>query len=124
MTPDIWDYQQYISNERFEGFMGSIGMLTSPLGPFMALLVPAVYAGMGFTSDWTVLYDPIIRNKIFIFTIVLSVVVSLITVIPMHFYDLTEDKHRKIIEELKERQRIKHGESGESETEQGLDRGV
>ncbi len=124
MTPDIWDYQQYISNERFEGFMGSIGMLTSPLGPFMALLVPTVYAGMGFTSDWTVLYDPIIRNKIFIFTIVLSVVVSLITVIPMHFYDLTEDKHRKIIEELKERQRIKHGESEESETGQALEQGV
>lgn len=104
MTPDIWDYQQYISNERFEGFMGSIGMLTAPLGPFMALLVPTVYAGMGFTSDWTVLYDPIIRNKIFIFTIVLSVVVSLITVIPMHFYDLTEDKHRDIIKELHRRE--------------------
>lgn len=108
MTPDIWDYQQYISNERFEGFMGSINMLTAPLGPFMALLVPTVYAGMGFSSDWTVLYDPVIRNKVFVFTILLSVAVSLVTIIPMHFYDLTEEKHREIIKELQERQRVKH----------------
>jgi glycoside/pentoside/hexuronide:cation symporter, GPH family len=119
MTPDIWDYQQYISNERFEGFMNSIRMLTAPLGPFMALLVPTVYAGMGFTSDWTVLYDPMIRNKIFIFTIVLSVVVSLITVIPMHFYDLTEDKHRDIIKELqrREEERLAALTGAETETE-------
>lgn len=113
MTPDIWDYQQYVSNERFEGFMGSINMLTAPLGPFMALLVPTVYAGMGFSSDWTVLYDPVIRNKVFLFTILLSITVSLITILPMHFYDLTEDKHAQIIEELKRRQRVKHGEEEE-----------
>lgn len=124
MTPDIWDYQQYLSHDRFEGFMGSIGMLTAPLGPFMALLVPTVYAGMGFTSDWTVLYDPIIRNKIFIFTIVLSVVVSLVTVIPMHFYDLTEDKHREIIKELQRRQRAKHGDGEAAETGRGLEQEV
>jgi len=121
MTPDIWDYQQYVSGERYETFMGTMGMITAPLGPFMALLVPTVYAGMGFTSDWTVLYDPVIRNKVFIFTIVLSSVVSLLTILPMHFYDLTEDKHRKIIEELQRRQRVKHGEEVEPDPEHPRD---
>lgn len=120
MTADIWDYQQYISGDRFESFMGSLNMLTAPLGPFMALLVPTVYAGMGFTSDWNVLYDPVIRGKVFIFTVLVSIAVSLITVIPMHFYDLTEEKHGKIIEELQLRQRLKH-EADTPPDETGVD---
>ncbi len=54
------------------------------------------------------LYDPVIRGKVFIFTVLVSIAVSLITVIPMHFYDLTEEKHGKIIERLQLRQRLKH----------------
>ena len=62
-----------------------------------------------------------IWNKVFIFTIVLSSVVSLLTILPMHFYDLTEDKHRKIIEELQRRQRVKHGEEVEPDPEHPRD---
>jgi len=101
---DIWDYQQYISGERTESFLGAIRMFTAPIFTIAALLVPAVYGSFGFTSDWTVLYDSGIRNSIFTFTVIISTVFGLLSLLPWHFYDLSEDKHRQIISELEERE--------------------
>lgn len=47
---------------------------------------------------------------------------NIVGIIPYHFYDLTEDKHRHIIEELKKRVQLKesdneNGEPAVSETE-------
>ncbi len=115
ISADVWDYQQYISGERLETFMGIIDMLIAPLASLAGLLVPYVYAGMGFTSDWTVLYDPTIRNKIFIFTIMINIAGSVLSLLPWHFYDLSEEKHREIIRKLadRERERTKNKESEE-----------
>lgn len=103
MTADIWDYQQYISGERLDGCMGIFGYISAPLTTITALFVPAVYSTFGFTSDWNILYDTAIRNDIFLATFIIGAVAGLVGTIPYHFYDLTEDKHAKIINELKER---------------------
>ncbi|MGN0515889.1 MFS transporter [Eubacterium sp.] len=103
MTADIWDYQQYISGERLDGCMGIFAYLSAPITTAAALLIPYLYELQGFTSDWNILYDSAIRNKVFIITIVASAVTGLLSAIPYHFYDYTEERHEEIIQELQQR---------------------
>lgn len=100
MMPDAWDYQQYISHERLEGCSNIFGLITNPLTMLLAMIVPAVYAAVGFTSDWNVMYFPDIRNKVLLITLGLSVLGHTLSSIPLFFYDLSEKKHASIIEEL------------------------
>lgn len=100
MMPDAWDYQQYISHERLEGCSNIFGLITNPLTMLLAMIVPAAYAAVGFTSDWNVMYFPDIRNKILLITLALSVLGHTLSSIPLFFYDLSEKKHASIIEEL------------------------
>ena len=101
MVPDIWDYQQYVSGERLESSSGIFGIIFNPLNRLMSLIVPAVYAMVGFTSEWNILYFDDTRNKVFLWTIILMVTAKVLSTIPYLFYDLSEAKHAKIIEELK-----------------------
>ncbi len=103
MTADIWDYQQYISGERLDGCMGIFAYLSAPVTTAAALLIPYLYELTGFTSDWNILYDPVIRNTVFIITIAATAVTGLLSAIPYHFYDYTEARHEEIIKELEER---------------------
>ncbi len=103
MTPDIWDYQQYVSGERLESSSGIFGILFNPLNRVLCLIVPAVYAMIGFTSEWNILYFDDTRNQVFLWTIILMVAAKVLSAIPYFFYDLSEAKHAKIIEELKAR---------------------
>ncbi|NLA72235.1 MAG: hypothetical protein GX848_00180 [Clostridiales bacterium] len=105
ISADIWDYQQYLSGERLESFMDIINMFIAPFCSVAGLLVPAVYAKIGFTSDWTVLFDPIIRNKVFFATIIISIIGGILSLLPWHFYDLSEERHREIIAELSDREK-------------------
>ncbi|HZK20726.1 MAG TPA: MFS transporter [Oscillospiraceae bacterium] len=105
ISADIWDYQQYLSGERLESFMEIINMFIAPFCAFAGLLVPAVYAKIGFTSDWTVLFDPVIRNKVFIATIIINIISGILSLLPWHFYDLNEQRHKEIIKELSEREK-------------------
>ena len=100
MTPDAWDYQQYISHERLEGCSNIFSLITNPLTMLLAMIVPTVYAAVGFTSDWNVMYFPDIRNKILLITLGLSVLGHTLSSIPLFFYDLSDKKHGAIIEEL------------------------
>lgn len=100
MKPDAWDYQQYISHERLEGSSNIFDLITKPLTMLLAMIVPTVYAAVGFTSDWNVLYFPEIRNKILLITLGLAVLGHTLSSIPLFFYDLSDKKHGAIIEEL------------------------
>lgn len=103
ITADIWDYQQYISGERLDGCMGIFGYLSAPVTTAAALVIPYLYELQGFTSDWNILYDPSIRNRVFVITIVAGFVTGLLSTIPYHFYDFTEEKHEKMMEEMREK---------------------
>lgn len=103
ITADIWDYQQYISGERLDGCMGIFGYLSSPITTLAAMVIPFFYGLYGFTSDWNILFDPILRNKIFVISIIISTVTGFLSIIPWHFYDFTEKRHEEIIGELKKR---------------------
>ena len=120
MTSDMWDYQQYISGKRLESSMGILNTLGSPIVTLIAMTVPAVYGLIGFTNDWNLLYMPDIRTRILNVTLLLCLVSHTLGTIPYFFYDLTEKKHAKIIEELEERKRgldetgLQTGEVGET----------
>ncbi|HIU68358.1 MAG TPA: MFS transporter [Candidatus Scubalenecus merdavium] len=124
MTADIWDYQQYISGERLDGCMGIFGYLASPVTTVAAMVVPTIYGMFGFTSDWNILFDGDIRNRIFIVTIVLTAVTGLLSAIPYHFYDMTEQRHEEMMDELRARAKVKNHEHAQPETADNITESV
>ena len=120
MTSDMWDYQQYISGRRLESSKGILNTLGSPIVTLMAMTVPIVYGLIGFTNDWNILYMPDIRARILNVTLLLGIISHTLGIIPYFFYDLSEKKHAKIIQELEERKRkldeevLHTGEGGET----------
>ncbi len=113
INADIWDYQQYISGERLDGCMGIFGYLSSPIVTVAGMVIPYLYGLVGFTSDWNILYDSVLRDRVFLITIVAGAVTGLLSTVPYHFYDLTEQRHEEMMEEI--RQRTFDAEQSEAE---------
>lgn len=104
MTAEIFDYQQWKTGVRLEGFITQFGaMLTTLAGMFTGLIIPYFYEHYGLKEDYTVLYDSAVRTPIFNILIITTIISCVLCVIPMFFYDLKEKEHQKIIEELKVR---------------------
>ena len=120
MNADIWDYQQYISGERLDGCMGIFGYLASPITTVVAMVIPTLYGIFGFTSDWNILFDADIRNEIFIVTIVLTSATTLLATIPYHFYDLTEERHEEMMNELREKLEVRNNDSEQCDIEENI----
>lgn len=120
MNADIWDYQQYISGERLDGCMGIFGYLASPITTVAAMVIPTLYGIFGFTSDWNILFDADIRNEIFIVTIVLTSATTLLATIPYHFYDLTEERHEEMMNELREKLEVRNNNSEQCDIEENI----
>lgn len=120
MSADIWDYQQYISGERLDGCMGIFGYLASPITTVAAMVIPTLYGIFGFTSDWNILFDADIRNEIFIATIVLTSATTLLATIPYHFYDLTEERHEEMMNELREKLEVRNNNSEQCDIEENI----
>lgn len=104
MTAEIFDYQQWKTGVRLEGFITQFGaMLTTLAGMFTGLIIPYFYEHYGLKEDYTVLYDSAVRTPIFNILIITTIISCVICVIPMFFYNLKEKDHQRIISELKER---------------------
>lgn len=104
MTAEIFDYQQWKTGVRLEGFITQLGgMLTTFAGMFTGLIIPYFYEYYGLLDDYTVLYDSSVRTPIFNILIITSIISCVVCVIPMFFYNLKEKDHKQIIEELKVR---------------------
>lgn len=104
MTAEIFDYQQWKTGTRLEGFITQFGgMLTTFAGMFTGLIVPYFYEHYGLHEDYTVLFNASVRTPIFHMLIVTTIVSCLLCVVPIFFYDLREKDHKKIIAELQAR---------------------
>ena len=101
--PDIWDYQQWKSGERLEASTDLFGYLTTPLSMVIGFLGPFLMKTVGLVSDWDVMYDDGIRNRVIMLHIIVSLFGTLLQALPFIFYDLTPAKHQKIIEDLEQR---------------------
>ncbi len=102
-TSITWDYQQYISGERLDGFMGIFTYLSTPLGLAMGYILPFFLTRAGLTTDWDILFDLSISKTIFLIHIAVAAASVLLSAIPYIFYDLDVAGHEKIIEELRQR---------------------
>lgn len=114
-TADIFDYQQWKTGKRLEGFITQFGgMLVTAATMLSAFILPYFYRHYGLGTDYTVLYDSAVRTPIFNIIIITTVISCLLTVIPMFFYDMTEKKQQQMIEDLKERAERENAENEEN----------
>ena len=113
--PDIWDYQQWKSGERLEASTDLFGYITTPLSMVLGFLGPFLMKSVGLVSDWDVMYDDGIRNRVIMLHIVVSLFGTMMQALPFLFYDLTPKKHRRILADLKERAGVADEEAAEEE---------
>ncbi|MGN0521232.1 MAG: MFS transporter, partial [Eubacterium sp.] len=117
MVPDVLDYQQWKTGKRLEGFwqncnafvMTFCGLFTSALMPlFMS------FGGVGFGDNIdTALKNPDIMYGTFKSVTWLGIISSVICIIPIIFYDLSEKKHSDYIRALKIRAIVENYKNNE-----------
>ncbi len=104
MNIRVSDYQMYLSGERFEAYQGVIGWFTSPISSLVSLIIPLMFVGVGFTSDWDVLYMDDVRIKCMVIGIAFDLVGYLLMILPyIFFWDFTDEKHLEVMKVLQER---------------------
>ena len=103
MNSDIWDYQQLKTGKRLESSAGLIGTILSPIERALAMVVPIAYLAVGFSNDWHMLFEPSALTAVFQVTILCLMGGHVLGALPFLFYDLTEKKHKVIVEELRKR---------------------
>lgn len=115
MVPDVLDYQQWKTGKRLEGFWQNcsafittiFGLLTSSLLPFVMSL-----GGVGFGDNIDIaLRDAAIRHDTFESVTWLGIISSIICIIPLFFYNLSEKKHQNYIRALKIRAVVQNYQS-------------
>lgn len=104
MTAEVFDYQQWKTGTRLEGFITQFGgMLSAAAGLVTGLILPYFYEYYGLKKDYDVLFNSAVRTPIFRIMIITSTVSCVLSIIPVLFYNLKESDHKAIIEDLKER---------------------
>lgn len=103
MNADALDYQQYATGDRFEGMSGNLGMIGQIIALGTGFIIPAIYEINGLLDDYDILYDPVVRNPLFRTLAIIATIFGVLCAVPFFFWDLSEKKHKKMIEELKER---------------------
>lgn len=107
MTSDVLDYQQWKTGKRLEGFWQNCNnFILTLLGLFTGTLMPLFmsFGGVGFGDNIdAALKDSEIMYNTFKSVTWLGIIFSIICVIPVLFYDLSEKKHADYIRALKVR---------------------
>lgn len=105
MVPDVLDYQQWKTGKRLEGFWQNCNAFVMTLcGLFTSALMPLFmsFGGVGFGDNIdTALKNPDIMYGTFKSVTWLGIIASVICVIPVIFYDLSEKRHADYICALK-----------------------
>lgn len=117
MVPDVLDYQQWKTGKRLEGFWQNCNAFVMTLcGLFTSALMPLFmsFGGVGFGDNIdTALKNPDIMYGTFRSVTWLGIIASVICVIPIVFYDLSEKKHADIIRILKIRAIVQNYKNNE-----------
>lgn len=105
MVPDVLDYQQWRTGKRLEGFWQNCNAFVMTLcGLFTSALMPLFmsFGGVGFGDNiHTALKNPDIMYGTFKSVTWLGIIASVICILPILFYDLSEKKHADYIRALK-----------------------
>ncbi len=117
MVPDVLDYQQWKTGKRLEGFWQNCSAFVMTLcGLFTSALMPLFmsFGGVGFGDNIdTALKNPDIMYGTFKSVTWLGIISSVICVIPIIFYDLSEKKHADYIRALKIRAVVQNYKNNE-----------
>lgn len=112
MVPDVLDYQQWKTGKRLEGFWQNLNNFIMTLfGFFTSALMPIFmsFGGVGFGDNIDIaLKNPQIMQATFRSVTWLGIIASVICVIPVLFYDLSEKKHADYIRALKIRAAVRN----------------
>ncbi len=103
LNAEIKDYQQFLTGKRVDFILGAAATITVPITLGTGLVIPFVYESMGITTNYDILYDPQVRNDIFNILCLLSIVGSVLNLIPYFFYRLSREKHLMIVRMLRRR---------------------
>ena len=114
MEAETVDYVEWKSGKRVEGTMLSImsftGKLEGTLSSFICLKILSATNYMEHTVDASTVQNPQTRLALFLMTTVFPAVGYLLMLIPIHFYNITGDGHRRMMLEIMAR-REAQGES-------------
>lgn len=110
MTSDILDDIQMKTGKRLEGFWQNyMAIITTVIGVFTGMLTPLFlsFGGVGFSDDISLaLQNAQLRDNVFFYQSLLSLIGAVIVAIPFFFYDLTEAKHADIVRVLRIRSAV------------------
>lgn len=112
MVPDVLDYQQWKTGKRLEGFWQNCNNFILTLcGFFTSALMPLFmsFGGVGFGDNIdAALKNPEIMQATFKSVTWLGIIASVVCVIPVLFYDLSEKKHADYIRALEIRAAVEN----------------
>lgn len=115
LVAETVDYQQFLTDDRMEGFMNNLTVLASQgIGNLLVVgvtLLQTMVIGFDQGKDYFIPASPsfggaeatAIANKWFNVACIISFVSLIICVIPLFFYKFSEQKHKDIMEVIKNR---------------------
>lgn len=110
MNSQLYDYQQYKTGERLEGFLSQIGGVIGTVGGLLTVSVqPFVSKVFGYVDDANVLYNPDVLQPIMRTMFLIAIVSSILSTLPMFFWNITEKRHHQIMDILRVRADNKDG---------------
>ncbi len=113
MHSEVKDYQQYICGYRMDFVFGLAGMITMPISLLSGYVIPYVYECFGLTTNYDILYDPNVRNTLFLVLCILAIVGAVLNLIPFFFYSMSKEKHQNIVRVLRYRALFDDFETGD-----------
>ena len=109
MEAETVDYVEWKSGKRVEGTMLSImsftGKLEGTLSSFICLKLLNLTGYTEHTEDISTVQNLPTQRALFFMTTLFPAVGFLLMLIPIHFYNITGEGHRKMIAEIMERRR-------------------
>ena len=107
MDHRINDYQMYISGERLENFAGVVSWFMNPISSLISLIIPLLYYGVGYSSDYDILFSDDIRGLCIVIGVSFDLVGHILCALPyLFFWDYTDEKHEKVIKVLERREKL------------------
>lgn len=110
LTSQMYDYQQYKTGDRLEGFLSQFGVsILAFISLAVVFLTNWILERNGVKQDYSVLNNAQIFKKVMIWYLIISAVGGILTAVTFIFWDLSEDKHDRIMEVLRVRKYVKDG---------------
>lgn len=122
MEAETVDYIEWKTGRRVEGIMLSIMSFTGKIENTVSSSIGlAILGWVGYKShtEGSFIQSAATNNTLFFLTVLLPAVGYLLMLVPMHFYNITGDGHRKMMKEIAQRREKYQKEQAEklSETE-------